>query len=262
LDHSIRAEFLKIWAMRFPRYGGAGLIVFIGLITYELFAGEHLAGHVHCTSALTLMPYLIMATWGNLFVIPLYLMGLAAYCMSIDSQYGMIRVGCSQPLSRVGYIASKSIAILLHSALFVSAYFFLLLVVSAIAGRSITAPYTEVAPILASYLQLLIFCVSFAWLVAGAALFRHTLLESFVSAILVIVALVWLNMMPMHFGLNPYLLLRYYLYPVSSILRKEWLANFPNLENPLWQFLLTMIATPAIVWGLALARFVRRDITE
>ncbi len=259
---AIRAEFLKIWAMRFPRYSAAGLVAFVGLMTYELFAGEHLADHVHLTSALTLVPYLSMATWGDMFVIPLYIMGLATYCMTVDSQYGMIRVGCAQPLSRVSYIAAKSLAILLHSALFTSAYFLLLVAVSAVAGGSLRMPLAEVLPIVFVYLRLLVFCVSFAWLIAGAALFRRTLLESFVSAILVIVALIWINMMPMRFGFNPYLFFRYFLYPISPILRKEWLSDYPNIGNPMWQYLVTMVATPAIVWSLALARFIRRDITE
>ena len=75
------------------------------------------AGTVRGRDFTVIIPYLYFASWKTLLFL-LFITAFSAYCVAVDSQYGMIRIGCVQPISRGRYLCGKSIAIQLHVALF------------------------------------------------------------------------------------------------------------------------------------------------
>jgi len=260
----VRAEYLKIWAFRIPTYGTACLAFYMILVTYDLFGAEHLSAHLHIVSAFTAVPYIGFASWAKLIVIPLFLIALGTYCTLVDSQYGMVRIGCSQPVRRTTYVGAKTLAIIVHAASFVLLYAVFLLAASAIAGEQWRMTRADLASFCSFTFRLLILNIGIVWLVVAAALFRRTLLAGLLTAMLVVIAAVWLNVLPVEYGLRPYLLFRYFLYPFAPIWPSGLASviEIPNAGCTSWQFAVAALGIPAAFWAVAVSYFSNRDITE
>lgn len=260
---SFRAEFAKVFALKFPAYASLGVVVFVALVTYQLVGGEHIMERLQERNALALLPYLVWASWGKLVVIPIFLIVFATYCTAVDSQYGMVRIGCTQPLTRVDFALGKTAAIVVHAVLFVMLYLCLLILASALlGGMHFAVNAKEIGALFSFGFRLVVLNAAIAWLATGAAFFRKTLLTAFVTALLVVVGCIWLNTLPTEFGLRPYLLFRYFLYPLVPILPSGWSFEIPNADCSIWQFAAAALGMPAILWSASIAYFVKRDITE
>lgn len=259
-----RAEFLKIFAFRFPLYATAGMALFIGLVACNLAAAEHVSAHIGVSTAATLLPYLAWASWGKLVIVPIFLITFATYCTVVDSQYGMVRIGCSQPVARIEYAAAKTAAILAHSVFCVLFYTVLLLVSSAAIGRNWRMTWLEAVLFLTFCFRLVVLSVGIAWFATAAAMMRRTLLTGVVTAFVAVIAIAWLNVLPPGYGLRPYLLLRYFLYPLAPIWPSNMakMVEIPNAGCTLWQFLMAATVVPAVCWLAAATYFSQRDITE
>jgi ABC-type transport system involved in multi-copper enzyme maturation permease subunit len=261
LLRSTAAEFCKIYAFRIPQIAYISIAAFLYLFVIQLFYAEHLTAHLGPAPMIEVIPYLFFASW-KAILLQLFLIAFTAYCVVVDSQYGMIRIGCTQPVSRAQYILGKSIAIELHIALFALVYiaslFIWVGIYTGFRGLSLTG-----LPALASLTaRTVVLCCGLSGCMIGVSILRKTLLDAFVSCCVLFVAFGLLTTLPPQFHLEPALFLRYLFYPIAAILPKGWPIPFPMKNAPLWQFLLVSLATPAVCFLPALVHFHFRDISE
>ena len=107
-----RAEFLKIWASRIPLVILVALPLGIFLFVLELYKVEGIGDRIH-GNALDVLPILFYGTWKSL-IFQMAMLTFAAFWATVDSQYRMIRVASSQPISRFEYVLGKWSAIMAH----------------------------------------------------------------------------------------------------------------------------------------------------
>ncbi len=258
---SVWAEFLKFYAFRIPQIAYASIAAFLLFFVIELFYVERLSAHLGPASVIEVVPYLFFASWKTI-AFQFFIITFAAYCVAVDSQYGMIRIGCTQPVSRIRYLLGKAIAIELHVALFVLVYLasliFWVCLCTGFRGLSASA-IPAVASLTA---RTVVFCVGWSGCAIAISSFRKSLLDAMVSSCVLFVCFALLTTMPMRFHLEAGLLLRYFFYPIGGILPENWPIPFPMQNAPLWQFLLVSLATPAVCFIPALLHFQLRDISE
>ena len=261
LFSSVSAEFNKFYAFRIPQIAYASIAAFLLFFVIELFYVERLSAHLGPATVIEVIPYLFFVSWKTV-AFQLFIITFGAYCVAVDSQYGMIRIGCTQPVSRIQYLLGKAIAIELHVALFVLVYLASLLfwvcLCTGFRGLSLSA-IPAVASLAA---RTVVFCLGWSGCVIAVSVFRKSLLDAMVSSCVLFVCFALLTTMPTRFHLESGLLLRYFFYPIGGILPKSWPIPFPMQNAPLWQFLLVSFATPAICFIPALLHFQFRDISE
>jgi ABC-type transport system involved in multi-copper enzyme maturation permease subunit len=255
------AEFAKFYAFRIPQIAYASIPAFLFLFVIQLFYVEHLSTRLGATTVSDLIPYLFFASWKTI-LFQLFIIVFSVYCVAVDSQYGMIRIGCTQPVSRAQYLLGKTIAIELHVALlalvYVASLFTWASIYNEFRGISVAA-ITAVASVAA---RTVVFCVGLSACMVAVSAVRKTLLGAFVSSCVVFACFALLTTLPSRFHLEPALFLRYFFYPIAGILPNDWPIAFPMKNAPLWQFVLVSLATPAICLVPALAHFHFRDISE
>jgi ABC-type transport system involved in multi-copper enzyme maturation permease subunit len=261
LFRSTVAEFLKFYAFRIPQIAYVSIAVFPFLFVIQLFYVERLSAHLGSTTVTEVIPYLFFASWKTI-LLQLFVIAFTAYCIAVDSQYGMIRIGCTQPVSRAQYILGKSIAIELHVALFALVYIAsLFLWVGIYTGFHGLSPAGLVA-IASVATRTVVFCCGLSGCMIGVSILRKTLLDAFVSCCVVFVAFALLTTLPPRFHVESALFLRYFFYPIAAILPKGWPIPFPMKDAPLPQFLLVSLVTPTVCFLPALVHFHFRDISE
>jgi len=262
LFSSVLAEFLKIYAFRVPQIAYVSIAAFMLLFVIQLFYFEHLSAHLGPATVTEVIPYLFFASWKTI-LFQLFLITFAAYCVAVDSQYGMIRIGCAQPVSRAQYLLGKTIAIELHVALFALVYVAsLLLWVCICTGFSLSVSTAGAIGSLAA--RTVVFCVGLSGCMIAVSVLRKTLLSALVSSCVVFALFALLTTLPMRFHVEGGLFLRYFFYPIAGILPKDWPPDlaFPMQNAPLWQFLAVSFLTPTVCFIPALAHFCLRDISE
>jgi ABC-type transport system involved in multi-copper enzyme maturation permease subunit len=259
LLRSTAAEFSKFYAFRIPQIAYASIAAFLLLFVIELFYVE---GVVSGTSTVTdVIFYLFFDSWKTIFF-QLFVIAFSAYCIAVDSQYGMIRIGCTQPVSRTQYLLAKSIAIELHVALFTLVYVASLLMWVCICTRFRGLSATELPALASLAARTVVFCCGLSGCMIGVSTLRKSLLDAFVCCCVVFVGFFFLAMLPKRYHLQPALFVRYIFYPVAGILPKGWSIPIPMKDAPLWQFLLVSLVTPAVCFLPALVYFHFRDISE
>jgi ABC-type transport system involved in multi-copper enzyme maturation permease subunit len=261
LSNSVLAEFLKFYAFRIPQISYASIPAFLMLFVVQLFYVERLSAHLGPITVLEALPYLFFVSWKTI-LFQLFIVVFSSYCVAVDSQYGMIRIGCTQPVSRFQYLLGKSIAIELHVTLFAVVYVAsLFLWVCICTGFRGLSGSTAVAVVsLAS--RTAVFCVALSGCMIAVSVLRRSLLDALVSCCVVFACLALLTTLPLRFHLEAGLFLRYFFYPVAGILPKDWPLPFPMQFAPLWQFVLVSFATPAMFFIPAILHFQFRDISE
>ena len=261
LLNSVLAEFLKFYAFRIPQIAYASIPAFLLLFVFQLFYVERLSAHLGPVTVLEALPYLFFVSWKTIFF-QLFIVAFSSYCVAVDSQYGMIRIGCTQPVSRFQYLLGKSIAIELHVILFAVVYVAsLFLWVCICTGfRGLSAPTATAVVSLAS--RTAVFCVALSGCMVAVSVLRRSLLDALVTCCVVFACLALLTTLPMRFHLEAGLFLRYFFYPIAAVLPKDWPLPFPMQHAPLWQFVLVSFTTPAIFFIPAVLHFQFRDISE
>lgn len=258
-----KAEFLKIWASRIPLGFLVATPVLTCVFVLELYHVEGLAERLPAHTALDALPVLYFATVKTMLFHGSVL-AFAAFWSTVDSQYGMIRVACAQPLSRVEYLIGKWCGIGAHVILFAAA-----LVLSQLGW---TAAYSGLRGVDASAwaavarfsAEVALFALALAVVAMAAASVRRTVGAGLVTAVLAIVALAMMVMVPFRVLSPRLVLMRYFFFP---------LGEFPNPfplqpDSPfvrvhsLLDFVLVATATPLLAALPALVCFARRDITE
>ena len=260
------AEFTKTWALRLVPGGYVGLVVFTLLISIQLFHYEHVAeayklGGLHePLNALIASGLLLYAAWGKLAILPLFLIIFGVYSVAVESQYGMLRIAATQPLSRLRYAISKFLALGVHGALIGFVFCWLLLGWAFVFTHFRNGSRDQWIAFLSCAGLMMVMCIAWTCISAAAALFRRSLLGAVVVAFGVLVLFVWMTISNNSFG--AYNWIRYYSYPIHLALPLSWQGGYPNTGEPVWKYLLTLLGTPAVIFALSSVYFSRRDITE
>ena len=207
------------------------------------------------------LPYLFYATWKTI-LFQLFIIAFSAYCIAVDSQYGMIPIACTQPGSRARYLLGKSIAIELHVTLFALVYVVSLLVWVWICNGFHGLTTATLFALASLAPRTIVFCVGLSGCMIAVSVLRKTLLDAMVSSCAVFACFALLTTLPLRFHLEPLLFVRYFFYPIGGILPKGWPIQFAMQNAPLWQFLLVSAVTPLVCFLPALAHFCFRDISE
>lgn len=261
LFRSVFAEFLKVYAFRIPQIAYVCITAFMLLFVIQLFYFERLSSHLGPATVTEVIPYLFFASWKTV-LFHLFLLAFGAYCIAVDSQYGMIRIGSTQPVSRSQYLLGKAIAIELHVTLFALVYVASLLfwvsICTGFRGLSLSA----IAAVASLAARTVVFCVGFSGWVIAVSILRKSLLDAVVSSFVVFAFFALLTTLPMRFHLEAGLFLRYFFYPMAGIVPKDWPIPFPMQGAPVWQFVLVSFGTPAVCFIPAMLHFHLRDICE
>jgi len=255
------AEFIKFYAFRIPQIGYVCIGAFLCLFVIQLFYVERISAHLGPSSVIEIIPYLFFASWKTI-LFQLFIIAFSAYCVAVDSQYGMIRVACTQPISRAQYLVGKGLAIELHVALFALVYVVSLLMWVFICNGFRGLSKEGMVAITSLAARTIIFCGGLAGCMIAVSIVRKTLLDAVVSSFAVFACFALLTTLPPRFHLESALFLRYFFYPIAGILPKGWPMAFPMQSAPMWQFVLVSCATPLLCFLPALLHFCYRDIVE
>src|SRR5512136_435179 len=115
------AEFRKIAAARMTLAFLLALPVGTYLFGFELYHVERAAERLAVPGVLHAVPVLFFASWKTL-LFQAALVSFAAFWTTLDSQYGMIRVACAQPVSRTTYLVGKWLGIGGHLVILSAVY--------------------------------------------------------------------------------------------------------------------------------------------
>jgi ABC-type transport system involved in multi-copper enzyme maturation permease subunit len=259
----IRAEVAKLWALPIVRLAVAISPVAMYLFVAEVYHIDKLPLHASVRNLFDALPWVLFDAWKTLFL-QMFIVSLAAYAASVESQYGMIRLLCAQPLSRTEYVLGKGVAISIHVTALT-----LVFLGSAVAW---TALYSGVQGVswadlshLAIYtLALLILVQALGWTAYSLGLLRRTIGGSLITAFGFFILLTFAAAFSSD-RMRPYFLVRYIFFPWKYFPRlSSELRSIVSLYTSLT--LLNLLLAALMSSGLALAigyvSFVNRDITE
>jgi ABC-type transport system involved in multi-copper enzyme maturation permease subunit len=259
---SARAEFLKIWASRVPLVFLLAIPVGCYLVVFELYHVEHIREEMHVRHALHALPALFFGVW-RMMLFQAAVLAFAAFWATIDSQYGMIRVASTQPLSRVEYLLSKWLGISVHLALVTAALILSLVGWAALYSglHGIGAP--EIGMLLRFSFELLALTLAFGGVGMATASFRRTVASGMVTAMLAFIGLAVMTMLPFDVFPPRFVFVRYFFFPMQ-----EFPSPFLGGDNPfvrmysISDFYVVALATPLVFWIPAILYFRHRDISE
>jgi ABC-type transport system involved in multi-copper enzyme maturation permease subunit len=262
LGRQAGAEFRKIAAARGTRAFLLALPVGTYLVAFELYHVEGAAERLPVPNVLHAVPLLFFASWKTL-LFQTALVAFAAFWTTLDSQYGMIRVACAQPVSRATYLLGKWLGIGGHVVILAAVYVLchglwgaLYAGLGGMGGADWTA-------LLLFAVEVVAFSLALTWIGMAAAAFRRTVGAGIVTAAVAVVVLALMTMLP--FSLVPprLVFMRYFFFPLGE-LPNPWPGNdSPFLRvRTLTEFWTIVPATPLLLSAAALLHFGRRDITE
>lgn len=257
------AEFRKIAAARMTLAFLLAVPVGTWLFAFDLYHVEGAIERVPLPNAFHAVAPLFFASWKAL-LLQMALVAFAAFWATLDSQYGMIRVACSQPVSRSTYLLGKWLGIGGHVVILAAVYVFCHGVWAALyAGFRGMGP-AEWAALARFAIEALAFALALAWVGMAAASFRRTVGGGIVTGVMAIILLALMTMLP--FSLVPprLVFMRYFFFPLGE-LPNPW----PNYRDSPFvrvrteaEFWTIVPLTPFLLSLAALLYFRRRDITE
>jgi len=252
------AEVRKIYDFGLPQ--AASLVMFLAIYMFviQIYYVEGVAWHWSIPNAYYAVPLLFYVTWGRTILLFLFLVAFSVYCVTVESQYGMIRVLCAQPLARWQYVVGKYAAIQCHIVLLTATYvlclFFWATLQSGLRGFTI---YHSLA-LFGMFTRVLIYSLGVSSISISIALLRRTMISALVSAAL---AFIWLGLLTMYRSLEfgKYYFIRYYFAAMEN-LPFPFKADFPMY--PFNLFWVVTLVTCLIFFLPPLLYFHFRDITE
>lgn len=258
-----RAEFLKTWASRIPLVILLAVPVLTYLFVFELYHVEHLNDALKSPDALHALPIVFFAVWKSL-LFQAAIVGFSAFWATVDSQYGMVRIGVCQPVTRVEYQLGKWCATSGHVAILTAAF------AASLIGW--TCLYSGVQGLgAAGVLALTRFSLELVWLLVSiaaitmvAASFRRTVGSGIVVAFMAFIALAIMTVLPFHVLSPRFVLFRYFSFPLGELPNPfplEGDSVFTRART-VGDFVLVTTVTPLLLAFPALAYFSRRDIGE
>jgi ABC-type transport system involved in multi-copper enzyme maturation permease subunit len=258
-----RAEFRKVWASHIPLVILLALPVGTYLFVFELYHLERVATHLHIQNALDTLPIIFLATWKTL-LFQIAVLTFAAFWTTVDSQYGMIRVACCQPITRVEYLIGKWCGISLHVAFFVIG-----LVASELAWTAIYSGLNGVGgQDLASVgwfaVELVVFVVAFSSIAMAISSARQTVGAGIVMAMIGFVTLAFMTIVPFDVLPPRFVFMRYFFFPLGELRSPLHIVG----DSPYRQlysageFYRATLLTPVPLLLAAIVYFRKRDIVE
>ena len=257
------AEFRKIAAARMTLAFLLALPVGTWLFAFELYHVESAADRLGVPNVLHAVPMLFFASWKTL-LFQAALVSFAAFWTTLDSQYGMIRVACAQPVSRTTYLVGKWLGIGGHVVILTAVY----VLCHGLWGALYSGP-GGMGPVqwtaLARFaIEVLAFSLALAWVGMAAASFRRTVGSGIVIAVMAVVVLALMTMLPFDLVPPRLVFMRYFFFPLGE-LPNPWPGEHDSpfvRVRTLMEFWTIVPATPFVLSVAALLHFRRRDITE
>jgi len=257
-----RAEFLKIWASRIPLVILVALPLGIFLFVLALYKVEGIGDRIH-GNALDVLPILFYGTWKTL-MFQMAMLTFAAFWGTVDSQYGMIRVACSQPISRFEYVLGKWCAIMAHVTIFA-----MMLVASELAWTGIYSGMRgihagDVGAVAKFGAEIATFTVAFTSVGMAAASLRRTVGSGIVTAIMSFIFLAFMTMLSFRVIAPQWVLMRYFSFALGELKNPfPTSADSPFIRvHSLAEFYRVALLTPLLFMLPALIYFRKRDIVE
>lgn len=257
------AEFLKIWASRVPLVMLAAAPALTYLFVFEIYHVEHLNEGLRPANVLTALPIVFFAIWKSL-LFQAAVVGFSAFWATVDSQYGMVRIGVCQPVTRVEYQLGKWCATSGHVAMLTAAFAVSLIgwtcLYSGVRGLGMAGALA----LTRFLLELVWLAVSFAAITMVAASFRRTVGSGIVVAFMAFIALALMMVVPFHVLSPRFVLFRYFVFPLGELPNPFPLEgdSIYTRVRTVGDFFLVTTTTPLILALPALAYFRRRDIGE
>jgi ABC-type transport system involved in multi-copper enzyme maturation permease subunit len=258
-----RAEFLKIWASRIPLVFLVALPVGTYLFILELYHVERMAERLAIENAVQALPIVFKATWGTL-LFQAATLTFAAFWTTVDSQYGMIRVGCCQPVRRTEYLLGKWSAIGAHIVAFSTA-----LVVSELVWTGLYSGFrgiraADIASVARFSFDLAVLALATSVIGMAAASLRRTVGSGIVTALMAFLLLAFMTMLPFDVVSPRLILLRYFFYPLQDLPAQVSRHGDSPYIRPafLTSFYSVALATPLLFAVPAALCFRKRDIVE
>jgi ABC-type transport system involved in multi-copper enzyme maturation permease subunit len=259
---SVHAEFLKIWASRIPLIFLLAIPALSYVVVFELYHVEQMGTRLSPGHALEALPILFVAVW-KLLIFQVAVLAFSAFWATVDSQYGMIRVVGTQPLSRLEYLWGKWMGVGAHIAILTVGLILSLFGWTALYSGVRGIQAADVTALLGFSLELTVVTLALGGIGLASGTFRRTVGSGIVTAVLVFIGLSVMMTLPFDVFPPRFVLMRYLFFPVQE---------FPNpfpVEDGLFlrvysraDFYVTMLATPLVVALPAVLYFRRRDITE
>ena len=257
-----RAEFLKIWASRIPLVILVALSVGTYLFVLELYKIEGIGDRVH-GNLFDALPILFFATWKTV-IFQMAMLTFAAFWATVDSQYGMVRVACCQPISRLEYLLGKWTAIMAHVAIFT-----MMLIGSELAWTGIYSgtrgiQTDQVAAVARFGAEVTAFTVAMTFIGIAAASFRRTVGSAIVTAIMSFIFLAFMTMLSFRVIAPQWVLMRYFFFAVGELKNPFPTAGdspFIRVHSQ-FEFYRVALLTPLLFMLPALIYFRKRDIVE
>jgi hypothetical protein len=258
-----RAEFLKIWASNIPLVMLFALPIGSYLFVLELYHVERMSDNLRIGNALDVLPLLFFVTWKTL-LFQAAMLTFTAFWATVDSQYGMVRVACSQPVSRVEYFLGRWCGIMAHVVIFT-----IVLVASDLAWTAIYSGIHgirahDLASVARFAVELLTFVVAITSIAMATASFRRTVGAGIVTALMGFILLAVMTMVPFDVISPRLILMRYFSFPLGE-LRNPFTAggDSPFLRvHSVAEFYQVALGTPLLFVLPAIVYFRNRDIVE
>jgi len=253
----VAAEFRKIFAFRMAQYSYAFIFATTYLYMTYVYYVEELPKHLSVTSAYAILPLLFFATWKSL-LLHMFVVAFSVHCVTVESQYGMIRVVAAQPLTRSEYVFGKYLAISAHVALIAGVYLASLAFWSVAYGDSLGVTAEHFGALARFSLRIVLLMIGVAWISVSIALLCRTQMSALVIAGISFMTLGLLTTYRAQ-TLGQYHFVRHFMAPLGEV-PMPYRFEFP--WYPLATFLWVTLATCAAFLLPALFHFHRRDITE
>jgi hypothetical protein len=263
LGRQAAAEFRKIAAARATLAFLLALPVGTYLVAFELYHVERAGGRLGLPDLGHAVPLLFFASWKTL-LFQAAVVSFAAFWTTLDSQYGMIRVACAQPVSRTTYLLGKWLGIGGHVVILSAVYVLCHGLWGALYSgldRMGLAQWTALGRFA---IEALVFSLALAWVGMAAASFRRTVGSGIVIAVMSVVVLALMTMLPFDVVPPRLVFMRYFFFPLGE-LPDPWPGEHDSpfvRVRTVAEFWTVVPATPFVLSVAALAHFRRRDITE
>ncbi|HEY4657869.1 MAG TPA: hypothetical protein VIH11_00030, partial [Gemmatimonadaceae bacterium] len=207
------AEFRKIAAARMTLAFLLALPAGTWLFAFELYHVERAADRLSVPDVGHAVSLLFFASWKTL-LFQSALVTFAAFWTTLDSQYGMIRVACAQPVSRSTYLVGKWLGIGGHVVV-LSAVYVLCLGVWGMLYSGLGAGSVPWAALARFVIEVLAFSLALTWVAMAAASFQRTVGAGIVTAVMVVVVLALMTMLPFRLVPPRLVFMRYFFFPLG-----------------------------------------------
>jgi ABC-type transport system involved in multi-copper enzyme maturation permease subunit len=255
----IQAEVRKLWALPILRLAVAVSPVAMYLFVAEVYHIEKLPLHASVRNLFDALPWVLFDAWKTLFL-QMFIVCFAAYAASVESQYGMIRLLCAQPMSRSEYVLGKGMAISIYVTVLTLVFVGSALAWTAAYSGVRGVKWSDLGHLAVCTLAFVIFAQAVGWIAYSLALLRRTIGESLMTAFGFFVLLTFAGAFSSD-RMKPYFLVRYIFFPwkyLSGL--RSIVGTYSSLS--LLNLVLVASTTSALAFAIGYVSFVRRDITE